>query len=315
MKLQTQIPISRASDCIDYHSRLLLLGSCFAENIGDKFGYYKFQSLVNPVGILYQSMAIQNFAKKVVSGQEFLEDHMVSSSDQWQCLDVHSDLGRSSKKETLEAIENATKKTDNWLHGLTHVVITLGTAWAYEYKSTNSIVANCHKLPQSNFNKVLLDPVSIVASLLETISLLKKRSPEVKVILTISPVRHLKDGFLENQRSKANLITAVHNVLEKSPEVAYFPAYEIMMDELRDYRFYDTDMVHPNQLAIDYIWEKFTSVWIAKESMAVMDKVVAVQNGLNHRPFNPESLKHQEFLKSLDQKITYLQKEYPFMKF
>ncbi|MCM4150938.1 GSCFA domain-containing protein [Arenibacter sp. N53] len=315
MKLQTQIPLSRANDGIDYDSRLLLLGSCFAENIGDKFGYYKFQSLVNPFGILYQSMAIRNFVKKVVSGQEFLDDHMLSSGDQWQCLDVHSDLGRSTKNETLEAIENATKKADHWLQGLTHAVITLGTAWAYEYRPTYSIVANCHKLPQSNFNKLLLDPVTITASLLETISLLKKRSPRVKVILTISPVRHLKDGFLENQRSKANLITAVHEVLENSPGTAYFPAYEIMMDELRDYRFYDTDMVHPNQLAIDYIWEKFASVWIATESMAVMEKVVAVQNGLNHRPFNPESPKHQEFLKTLDQKITYLQKEYPFMKF
>lgn len=315
MKLQTQIPLSIADDSMDYDSRLLLLGSCFAENIGNKFGYYKFQSLVNPFGILYQSTAIQNFAKKVVSGQEFLENHMVLSSDQWQCLDAHSDLGRSSKGETLEAIENATGKALECIDRLTHVVITLGTAWAYEYKTTNRIVANCHKLPQNNFNKVLLEPVTIVSSLRDTISLLKRRSPDVKVILTISPVRHLRDGFVENQRSKANLITAVHEILEQMPEVAYFPAYEIMMDELRDYRFYDRDMVHPNPLAIDYIWEKFASVWISKEAKAVMEKVVAVQNGLNHRPFNPESDKHQEFQKTLDKKITYLQKEYPFMKF
>ncbi|RTE54954.1 GSCFA domain-containing protein [Arenibacter aquaticus] len=315
MKLQTQIPLSEEGPKIDYHSKLLLLGSCFAENIGDRFQHYKFQSLVNPFGILYQATAIHKVAKKVVSGTEFPEEHLVFSNEKWQALDVHSDLSRSEKTETLQAIENASSSTTDCLNGVTHVIITLGTAWAYKYKQTNCIIANCHKVPQKNFEKILLDTSSIANALLDTISLLQSRVPGVKVILTVSPVRHLKDGFVENQRSKANLISAVHEVLGKLPQASYFPAYEIMMDELRDYRYYDRDMVHPNSLAIDYIWEKFISVWVAKEVLPQMDKVAAVQNGLNHRPFNPESDKHRQFLRKLDQKIAYLQKQYPYMKF
>ncbi|NNG08894.1 MAG: GSCFA domain-containing protein [Arenibacter sp.] len=315
MKLQTQIPLLEEGPKIDYNSKLLLLGSCFAENIGDKFGHYKFRSLVNPFGILYQPTAIHNFAKKVVCGTEFPEEHLVFSNEKWHALDVHSDLSRLDKEDTLQAIENASSSANHWLNGLTHVIITLGTAWAYKYKQTNCIIANCHKVPQKNFEKTLLDTSSIAKALLDTISLLQSRVPGLKVIFTISPVRHIKDGFVENQRSKANLITAVHEVLGKCPHASYFPAYEIMMDELRDYRYYDRDMVHPNSLAIDYIWEKFISVWAAKEVLPEMDKVAAVQNGLNHRPFNPESDKHRQFLSKLDQKIAYLQKQYPFMKF
>lgn len=315
MKLQTQIPLSEENPKIDYNSKLLLLGSCFAENIGDKFSHYKFQTLVNPFGILYQATAIHNFAKKVICESGFPEEHLVFSNEKWHSLDVHSDLSRLEKNDTVQAIENASSNTAEWLKGVTHIIITLGTAWAYSYRQTNCIIANCHKVPQKNFEKTLLDASFVADSLLGTISLLQSRVPGVKVILTISPVRHIKDGFVENQRSKANLITAVHEVLGKLPHASYFPAYEIMMDELRDYRYYDRDMVHPNSLAIDYIWEKFISVWVAKEVLPEMQKVAAVQNGLNHRPFNPESEKHRQFLKKLDQKIAYLQKQYPFMKF
>jgi len=175
-------------------------------------------------------------------------------------------------------------------------------------------VANCHKVPQLAFKKQLLSIDKIVGSLEAIVRQIQTINTKAKIVFTVSPVRHLKDGFIENQQSKAHLISAVHQIIKKA-NALYFPSYELMMDELRDYRFYANDLVHPNDLAITYIWEKFVSVWIAQEAWPTMEKVAAVQSGLNHRPFNPESLKHQEFLKALDQKITYLQKKYPHMKF
>ena len=179
-------------------------------------------------------------------------------------------------------------------------------------------MANCHKVSQKQFTKKLLSLGEIEGSLDHILKLIQKVNPKAQIIFTISPVRHLKDGFIENQQSKAHLITAVHSLLSsraQSRELSYFPSYEIMMDELRDYRFYGKDMVHPNELAVDYIWERFKWVWISKKIYPVMHEVDAVQKGLLHRPFNPDSEAHQKFKTSLGTKITYLQERYPFMKF
>ncbi|MFX0558453.1 GSCFA domain-containing protein [Maribacter sp. CXY002] len=314
MKLQTQIPLQKSDNQMDYDSQVLLMGSCFSENIGNKLTYHKFRTLQNPFGILYTPLAIEKCIAAAIRNTGLSEKHLVQYNDKWQSLDVHSDLSRKTKKATVEALERALVKTGQFLQNATHVFLTMGTSWAYTYKTTGEFIANCHKIPSKQFDKVLIPHERLVSSLLNTIELLTSVNPEVQVVITISPIRHLKDGFVENQLSKANLISAVHQVVANT-KVAYFPAYEILLDELRDYRFYAEDMVHPNKLAVDYIWEKFNKVYISDKAMKTMAEVASVQRGLQHRPFDVSSSAHQNFMKSLQQKIAYIKEEYPFMDF
>lgn len=314
MKLQTQIPLKKAENQIDYNSQLVVLGSCFANNIGDKLAYYKFRALQNPFGILFHPLAIENLISRAIQQQQYTEEEVFFLNERWQCYDAHSDLSSVRKEELLGSLNSGLSETKLYINKASHIFITLGTAWTYQLKESGKEVANCHKVPQLAFKKELLSIEKIVQSLEAIVHQIQTINTKTQIVFTVSPVRHLKDGFVENQLSKAHLISAVHQIIKKG-KALYFPSYELMMDELRDYRFYGNDLVHPNDLAITYIWEKFVSVWIAQEAWPTMEKVAAVQSGLNHRPFNPESLKHQEFLKALDQKITYLQKKYPYMKF
>ena len=296
----------------------MLLGSCFSENIGRKLEYYKFQTFQNPFGILFHPLAIENLIQKALGQYEYTERDIFQLDDRWHCFDAHSELSSGSKEVLLQKLNYALAHTGKALKEASQIIITLGTSWVYEHKERNLIVANCHKVPQKEFSKKLLISAEIESSLQNVMASIQKVNPNVQIIFTISPVRHLKDGFVANQRSKAHLITAVHSVLSsraQSRELAYFSSYEIMMDELRDYRFYEMDMVHPNQLAIDYIWEKFKDIWISKEEAVPMEKVAEIQKGLAHRPFNPEADAHQKFIKSLGQKITYIKERYPFMDF
>ncbi len=318
MKLQTQVPLQTADSQFDYQSQLLLLGSCFVENIGKKLAYYKFRSLQNPFGILFHPKAIENLLFKSIQAFQYTEEDIFYHNERWHCLDAHSDLSDVSKEELLRKLNDGLKATRQQMAKSTHLVITLGTAWVYRKITSNAIVANCHKVPQKEFAKDLLSVEKTVESLETIVDLIQSVNPTAQLIFTVSPVRHLKDGFVENQQSKAHLISAIGKMLSsrlQAGEMHYFPSYEIMMDELRDYRFYNSDMVHPNELAVNYIWEKFKDVWMSKEAFATMEKVEEIQKGMLHRPFNPKSEEHQKFLNSLRHKIAVLQKEYSFMKF
>ncbi|WP_299435071.1 GSCFA domain-containing protein [uncultured Maribacter sp.] len=314
MKLQTKIPLQKEKNQITYNSSLLLLGSCFVENIGEKLEYYKFQTVQNPFGILFHTLAIESLITRAVTSREYTKDSIFLHEERWHCYDAHSELSSSTPEELLEKLNSGLQITRDQIQKASHIVITLGTAWVYTFLEEKKIVANCHKVPQKQFSKRILSVKEIQESLEHIKLQIKIINKEAILLFTISPVRHIKDGFLENQQSKAHLITAVHEVVKKSG-AAYFPSYEIMMDELRDYRFYKEDMVHPNAVAVSYIWEKFTSVWIAEETQKEMDKVAVVQKGLAHRPFNEKSLKHIAFLKALEKKKMYLQETYSFMKF
>jgi len=318
MKLQTQIPLNLAKNLVDYNSRLLLLGSCFSQNIGRKLKYYKFQSLQNPFGILFHPKAIEKLISKSVDQDTYSERDVFFHNERWHCFDAHSDLSDSSKEQLLQKLNKALEQTNQQITKSTHIIITLGTAWVYRNIKSGKFVANCHKVPQSEFKKELLSVEEVIYGLRNIVDKIASANKKAQVIFTISPVRHLKDGFVENQRSKAHLITAIHELINTSdfvPRTSYFESFEIMMDELRDYRFYESDMVHPNQLAIDYIWEKFKVVWISEKAHSTMEKVAEIQKGLQHRPFNPDSEQHKKFVKSLERKITYLQKGYPSMEF
>ena len=312
MEFRTKVPIAPQEPKVAYSSKVLLLGSCFVENIGKKLEYFKFRNLLNPFGILFHPAAILNLLKRVKSGYVFTEADIFHHNEAWHSYEAHSDLNAVEKEEILEKLNAAVKETAAFLESATHVIITPGTAWGYRLKESGEMVANCHKVPQKNFSKEITDAKN---ALFEAVAIVRELNPEAQIIFTVSPVRHLKDGFVENQLSKAKLITAVQEIVASEEKCAYFPAYEIMMDELRDYRFYAEDMVHPNKTAVDYIWQKFQEAWIASEASAVMKQVDTIQKGLLHRPFNEASEAHQKFRRDLQQKIEKLEKEVPQIRF
>ena len=316
MKLQTNIPFKpQQHHQIDYDSKLLVLGSCFSENIGKKLDFFKFQNKANPFGILFHPRAIENLITNAINLKEYTDKDIFFLNNQWHCFQAHSRLSHTNKEELLSNLNSAVKTTHQKLIESSHIIITLGTAWGYRHVESDQVVANCHKVPQKKFLKELLSIDKIIESLDAIITLIKSINPEVTFIFTVSPVRHLKDGFIENTQSKAHLIAAIHHIVEPRKRVHYFPSYEIMMDELRNYRFYAEDMIHPNQIAIDYIWEKFQDVWITENSKSTMLDVQTIQKGLLHNPINTNSEEHQQFLNSLKQKMETLQKVFPSIEF
>lgn len=311
MQFRTQIPIPKSSFPMDYNSRIVSLGSCFAENIGQKFEYYKFRHQTNPFGVIFNIVSVEKLLERSIKKEYFTEDDIFFFNERWNCYEVHSGLSCADKNQFLCNLNELLDAVGKNLMQATHVLITLGTSWVYQHLESCKIVANCHKVPQKQFRKILLSSDDNRKSIENCISLVTSVNPAVKFVFTVSPVRHLKDGFVENQRSKAQLISAVHSV----SGIEYFPSYEIVMDELRDYRFYAEDMLHPNPTAVDYIWQRFLQTFISQESQADVQEIEAVQKAMAHRPFNPESDSHQKFLDTLSGKITGLQQKHPHITF
>ena len=306
MNLQTKIPLSKhSSNLIDYKSNILLLGSCFSENIGKTLDYFKFQNTQNPFGILFHPKAVETVLDNSVNGYTYSETDIFFNNERWHCFDAHSALSNTDNAELLAKLQLESAHLKRKLTEASHIVITLGTAWVYRFLESDKIVANCHKLPQKQFKKELLSVAQIQQSLSKIALLVSTINPKATLVFTVSPVRHLKDGFVENTQSKSHLIAAIHNFINQEAsnfenKTYYFPSYEIMMDELRDYRFYAEDMIHPNQTAITYIWEHFKTVWISKESYNTMATVDTIQKGLRHKPFHPNSEAHQHFIQKLN---------------
>tara|TARA_R110002012_G_scaffold61127_2_gene160451 strand:+ start:64066 stop:65040 length:975 start_codon:yes stop_codon:yes gene_type:complete len=324
MKLQTEIPLKPEENQIDYASKILLLGSCFSENIGGKFDYFKFQNLQNPFGVIFNPVSIEKLIVRAVENRAFSEEDIFQHKGIWKCFEVHSELSSLDKNEFLNNLNSALQNLREALFSSTHIIFTFGTAWVYRTinastpLSTGKIVANCHKLPQQNFAKELLSMEEISKSLQTIFYKISTINPAAVLINTVSPVRHIKDGFSENSLSKAHLISAIHQSLSlpmQSKRHYYFPSFEIMMDELRDYRFYAEDMLHPNKTAIEIIWQKFSKVWISSETETLQKEIASIQNGLKHRPFNPEGADHLQFSEKLQQKITSLKKLFPHIQF
>ncbi|RZS99865.1 GSCFA domain-containing protein [Aquimarina brevivitae] len=315
MELQTNIKLSKGTPLIDYDSNLFMVGSCFAQHIGDKLEYFKFKNCINPFGILFHPKAIETFLYMATQQEEYAEEDIFFHNEQWHCFDAHSSLSSSDKLELLFNLNNRLINTYTKLRSATHAIITLGTSWVYRLRQLDMVVANCHKVPSKAFEKQLLSVAENEKSIENCIALLRSVNQNIKIIITVSPVRHLKDGMVENNLSKANLISAIHSVMQKDSSIAYFPSYEIMMDELRDYRFYNQDMIHPSPLAISYIWNKFKETWVSPDARALMQNIEEIQKGLAHRPFNPNSEAHQQFLEKLDAKKNKLTAVYPHIKF
>lgn len=319
MKLQTTIPLLKTNrNLIDYQSKVFLLGSCFVENMGKKLEYFKFQSWYNPFGVLFHPKAIETLVIKAVQQKEYTEEDVFFNNEQWHNYDAHSKMSHILKETVIENLNQQLKITRKHIKEASHIVMTLGTAWVYKDVKTGLPVANCHKVAQNDFRKELLSIKEITEALLNMRKRIMDINPKVAIILTVSPIRHIKDGFVENTRSKAHLIAAIHDFIAQSSEAVnlfYFPSYEIMMDELRDYRFYAEDMLHPNPTAINYIWEKFQKVWISESALEIMAEVEIIRKGLAHRPFNPNSEAHHNFLKQLELRKEALQIKFQHIAF
>ena len=314
MKWSTPVAIQPGPVPLHYEGSVLLLGSCFATHIGEKLRYFQFDALTNPFGVIFHPAPLLGLLKRAVEDRPFDAPELFERQGLWRSFEAHSSLGHPDREAAADALNTARGRLRQQLQRATHVVLTLGSAFGYRHLASGQLVANCHTVPGTEFRKELAGLAELEAWLEQTLSLLHATAPSAQVILTVSPVRHLRDGLVENQRSKALLLTAVHGAVGKGL-AAYFPAYELVLDELRDYRFYDRDLVHPNAVAIDYVWERFVETWIAASARPVMEEVDGIRKGLAHRPLHGDSGAHAQFRKSLQARISYLTSKFPFMRF
>ena len=314
MKFRTEIKIPEGKKKISYQSKIVLYGSCFTENIEEKLTYFQFQNNSNSHGILFNPKAIEKAINDCIQNKEYKESDLYFFNDLWISMNHHSRFSSLKAETVLRNINKEIRKNHTALKEATHIIITLGTAWAYRFYNSNELVANCHKIPQKEYSKEFLDTDWVYTTLQKITERISSFNPGVQIIFTVSPVRHLKDGFTENNLSKATLITAIHKIIN-SKNISYFPSFEIMTDDLRDYRFYKKDMVHPNEVAVEYIWKLFKETWIDKKDHHLMKEVDKINKALEHRPFNTDTPKHREFILNLEEKIGKLRTKHPFLNF
>ncbi len=286
MKLSTIVPIQPLVPQIDYESTSLCLGSCFAENIGKKLQHYGFDTVINPFGIIFNPASLATLVERSVNGEKFSERDVEGLFSYF----AHSDLNGENAREAVDNLNHGLQLMRERIGHASHIFITLGTAWIYRHLDRDMIVANCHKQPQSAFSKQLLTANQINLYLESIVEQVEKLNPDCTICFTLSPVRHLKDGHVENTRSKSRLHDAIQHQVDQG--LQYFPAYEIVMDELRDYRFYKPDMIHLNETGTDYVWLCFRESGINKNTYDTMNAVEKFQRLAAHRPKNQEL--HQE---------------------
>ena len=312
---RTKINLPSFPFSIHHKHQILSIGSCFAENIGQRLTDLKFQSNLNPFGILYNPVSIATNLKRLLDNKPFLENELFENHGLWHSFAHHSQFSKTDKRATLADIQQQFDQAKTDLKKTNRLIITLGTAHVFEYEKTGEVVANCHKLPGKDFKRRRLTIEEIKEVFLPLLKKVKSQNADLQIIITISPIRHIRDGLLENQKSKAILQLAMAQICEELYFVHYFPAYEIMMDDLRDYRFYEADMIHPNQVAIDYIWNHFQTAFFEDNTKNLNIKIKKIITASEHRPFQPNSPTHQDFLKQQLQKIKTLEKESPYLNF
>ncbi len=291
--LRTEIKIPRSDWNIGLKDSVVTIGSCFSDTIGEKLRQYKFKISVNPFGTVYNPISIFN----LLQDEEVDPGRVVKSQGMYLHYDFHSAFRSSKEDELLKSLAESKRSAISDLRSATYLIITFGTSWIYELKSTEAIVANCHKVPQKEFSKRLLGLKEIIKAFDQLVEHLKKVNSELKILLTVSPVRHIKDGIQENQLSKSILRVICDFAVSSYDHVQYFPSYEIMMDDLRDYRFYKDDLIHPTAFAENYIWERFQETYFDKATLEFAKEWKAILSALEHRPFNPQSDEHQRFIK------------------
>jgi lysophospholipase L1-like esterase len=299
---------------LDIGDAILLTGSCFTEHMAARFRQYKFKVLDNPNGILFNPVSIARALDSALDGESIETGHLFEHDGLWAHWDYHSRWSDPSADVACRQMNQSLQETKTFLATADWLLITLGTAWVFE-RPDRGIVANCHKMPASGFTRRLLRSEEIVDVMAPVLQRIKAGNPDLRVILTVSPVRHLRDGFVENNRSKASLITAVHDLAERLPDIHYFPAYELIIDDLRDHRFYAEDLVHPNYQATAYVWEKFAEVAISGASREAMKEIDKLQAAIQHRPLHSDSDAHAAFRQKHLDMATSLAMRFPRLDF
>jgi len=297
---------------IEHQHQLFLIGSCFTEQIGKKLSDHKFSIIDNPHGILFNPISIVQSLQSYIHQKQYQQNDLFLHNELWGSWDHHTKFSSIDSALTLNKINTSQQKASTFLASVNWLIITLGSAFVYELEE-GRVVANCHKVPTDKFSKRLLATNEIVESFNALMHELKSYNPSLKIIFTISPVRHLRDGFVENNRSKSALIQAVHELINVHNNAFYFPAYELVIDDLRDYRFFAEDMVHPNYAATNYVWEKFNDVCLSTDSKLLMKDIHQINLAKNHKPFNPSSQQHKAFLQQNLNKLKVLQSQHTYL--
>ncbi len=311
---RTIIKIDKADFTISHKDKIMLIGSCFTENIGDKLKFYNFNVDVNPFGVLYNPESVKNGIHILKKGQQFTENDLHFYNGKWVSFYHHSRFSNASRQKCLDAINYQLEQSSVFFESTRILIITFGTAWVYAQKENGNIVSNCHKIPDKEFNRYRLSPENIVESWKELINDLKNWNKDLQIIFTISPVRHLRDGAHGNQLSKATLLLAVEQLCEEFSHCYYFPSYEIMLDDLRSYRFFGEDMVHPNQTAVNYIWQGFVGAFFNEQTINLSQELEKLNKAKNHRPFDEKSESHKNFMTKNRKKVEQLMKKYPYLE-
>lgn len=300
MEFRTELSVKPTSIVIDLNDSLITIGSCFADEIGQKLPTVKFNSLVNPFGTVYNPISIHNLLVMAIKQEAPRLSGYCQREGLFVHHDFHSQFADADQAALTAKLNSQIQSVHQFLKHARVLMLTYGTAWAYDQKSAKQIVANCHKIPQQRFDKILLTQKRILESFENLHKLLQEFNPALQIMLTISPVRHIKDTLELNSVSKSVLRLACHTITQSYSNMAYFPAFEIMMDDLRDYRFYKSDLIHPNEVAVQYIWAKFSDSHLTENAKVFLERWAKVEAGLRHKAFNPSGEMHQAFIQKLE---------------
>lgn len=312
MNFRTIIEIPKNIPPISHQDNLMLLGSCFAENMGKQLVDSGFHCDVNPFGILYNPLSVANALKQMLECKEYTSEDLFYHRGLYNSFMHHGSFSGPDINQSLTQINKRISNANKLILKLDYLLITFGSAWVYRTKKDNVIVSNCHKLPASEFIRYRLTVEEITEQYHALVTQLINTKPDIKIIFTVSPIRHIKDGMHENQVSKATLLLAIEEIKKQFPDnILYFPSYEIVLDELRDYRFYADDMLHPSTIAINYIWERFAETFFNKQTKDSIKEYENIRRDINHKPFNPESIEHKRFLEQIVLKIKRFKGKYP----
>lgn len=310
----TEVKISPSSYNITYEDNIMTLGSCFSENIGNKLQQACFSVQVNPFGVLYNPVSICNSIDILLQGKYFTEKDLFFDGNLWHSFSHSSLFSGVEKDDVLKKINQQIKQTRSYLEKTDYLLITFGTAWVFEHVDSGEVVSNCHKLPARGFVRYRLTVEDIVARYAELIVKLNDLKPDMKIVFTVSPIRHWKDGAHENNLSKGILLLAIEALKEQFENIIYFPAYEIQLDELRDYRYYADDMLHPSAVAVEHIWNRFSQTYFSASTQEQKKELEQLKADMSHRPLHPESPAYVDFLKKTEQRRECLLQKYPYLK-
>jgi hypothetical protein len=309
MNLRTTFIIDPSGDRISYNTPVMFIGSCFASEIGTKMIQGKMRVLINPAGVVYNPVSAGNIIDIVIENKVFSEKDLYIHKGVSLSFSHYTDFSSEDASQVLEKINSATKKACNFLKQAHFLFITFGTARIYRFKETNKVVSNCHKIPSSQFSREILSVEEITSAWDNILNSLHSFNNDLRVIFTISPIRHWKDGAHGNQISKSVLFLAVENLLKHKIVCGYFPAYELIMDDLRDYRYYAEDMLHPSQTAIDYIWNAFSGCYFDPDTIALLKEVQGITKARNHRFLSDSKSDKREFANNILKKISQIEKK------